>query len=333
MFGNRLANFVIQTCDLLIIIGSRLSVPITGYQIKNFSPLSKKIFVDIDKKELIKRNLKTTIKFNNDVGLFLQSINKKIKKNLVTKNKWIKKIKKLKDYLDEDNKYKENKNFVNSFRFINQLSKVMNGNENIVTDMGTSFTCTMQAFKTKKNQRLFTSSGIAAMGFGLPGIIGAYFADKKKLPVCISGDGGLMFNIQELQTVINYKIPLKLFIINNGGYLTMKLMQKKNFKKFVGADDNSGLTLPKFLHVAKSFGFDTLKINKEKNLNQKIRKVLKSKKPTVCEIITPPMQELVPRVQTQMNKDGSFQPAMLENMYPFLGIEKLNKIRKDLLDS
>jgi len=333
LFGNRLANFVIQTCDLLIIIGSRLSVPITGYQIKNFSPLSKKIFVDIDKQELIKRNLKTTIKFNNDLGLFLKSINNKIKKNLVMKKKWIKKIKKLKDYLDEDSKYKENKNFVNSFRFINQLSKVMNGNENIVTDMGTSFTCTMQAFKTKKNQRLFTSSGIAAMGFGLPGIIGAYFADKRKLPVCISGDGGLMFNIQELQTVINYKIPLKLFIINNGGYLTMKLMQKKNFKKFVGADDNSGLTLPKFLHVAKSFGFDTLKINKEKNLNQKIRKVLKSKKPTVCEIITPPMQELVPRVQTQMNKDGSFQPAMLENMYPFLGIEKLNKIRKDLLDS
>jgi acetolactate synthase-1/2/3 large subunit len=151
--------------------------------------------------------------------------------------------------------------------------------------------------------------------------------------VCISGDGGLMFNLQELQTIINYKIPLKLFIINNGGYLTMKLMQRKNFKKFVGADDNSGLTLPKFLHVARSFGFETFKIDKEKNLNKKIREVLKSKNPTVCEIITPPMQELVPRVQTQMNRDGSFQPAMLDNMYPFLGITKVNEIRKDLLDS
>ena len=332
LFGNRIANFVIQSCDLLIIIGSRLSVPITGYQMKNFSPLSKKIFIDVDKKELIKRNIKTTIQFNNDVGLFLEHINNKIKKDLIIKRNWIEKIKKLKNYLNEDAWYKKDKKFVNSFRFINELSKVMKGNENIVTDMGTSFTCTMQAFKTKKNQRLFTSSGIAAMGFGLPGIIGAYFADKKKLPVCISGDGGLMFNIQELQTVINYKIPLKLFIINNGGYLTMKLMQRKNFKKFVGADDNSGLTLPKFLHVAKSFGFDTYKIDKEKNLKEKIKKVLKSDKPTVCEIITPPMQELVPRVQTQMNKDGSFQPAMLDNMYPFLGIKKVNEIRKDLLD-
>ena len=333
LFGNRIANFVIQSCDLLIIIGSRLSVPITGYQMKNFSPLSKKIFIDVDKRELIKTNINTTIQFNNEVGLFLDYINNKIKKNLNIKKNWIEKIKKLKNYLNEDAWYKKNKKFINSFRFINELSKVMKGNENIVTDMGTSFTCTMQAFKTKKNQRLFTSSGIAAMGFGLPGIIGAYFADKKKLPVCISGDGGLMFNIQELQTVINYKIPLKLFIINNGGYLTMKLMQRKNFKKFVGADDNSGLSLPKFLNVARSFGFDTYKIDKEKNLKEKIKKVLKSKKPTVCEIITPPMQELVPRVQTQMNKDGSFQPAMLDNMYPFLGIKKVNEIRKDLLDS
>ena len=201
-----------------------------------------------------------------------------------------------------------------------------------MTDMGTSFTCTMQSFKVKKGQRLFTSSGIAAMGFGLPGIIGAYYGNKKKLPICISGDGGLMFNIQELQTFINYKIPVKIFIINNGGYLTMKLMQKKNFQKFVGADDNSGLTLPKFLNVAKAFGFDILKLSNEKKLNYRLSKILSSKKPTVCEIITPPMQELVPRVQTQMNKDGTFEPAMLDNMYPFLDRNIIKKIRHEFLN-
>ena len=333
LFGNRIANFAVQSCDLLLIIGSRLSVPITGYQMKNFSPLSKKIFVDIDKKEIIKRRLKTDLKFNNDIGAFLKNINKKISKKFIKRKIWIDKLTKLKNYLDEDNKYKKNKNFVNSFRFINSLSKVLKGKENIVTDMGTSFTCTMQTFKTKKNQRLFTSSGIAAMGFGLPGIIGTFFVDKKKIPVCISGDGGLMFNLQEFQTVINYKIPLKLFIINNGGYLTMKLMQQKNFKKFVGADDKSGLTLPDFLKVAKSFNFKTIKLKNENNLNKNLKNILNSKKATVCEIVTPPMQELVPRVQTQMNKDGTFQPAMLDNMYPFLGIEKINEIRKDLLES
>ena len=243
---------------------------------------------------------------------------------------WLNSLQKLKKFLNEDNKYKKINNSINSFRFINSLSKVLKGNENIVTDMGTSFTCTMQSFKTKKKQRLFTSSGIAAMGFGLPGIIGAYFADKNKLPICITGDGGLMFNIQELQTLINYKVPVKLFIINNGGYLTMKLMQQKNFKKFIGADKKSGLSMPKFISVAKSFGFDTIKISNEINLEKKLKNILSSKKATVCEIITPSMQDLVPRVQTQMNKDGTFQPAILDNMYPFLGMEKVNKIREDL---
>ena len=110
-------------------------------------------------------------------------------------------------------------------------------------------------------------------------------------------------------------------------------MQQKNFKKFVGADNTSGLTLPKFLKVAKSFGFKTIKLDNENNLDKNINKIIKSKHAIICEIITPPMQELVPRVQTQMNKDGSFEPAMLDNMYPFLGTEKVNKIREDLLNS
>lgn len=142
-----------------------------------------------------------------------------------------------------------------------------------------------------------------------------------------------MFNIQELQTIINYKIPVKIFIINNGGYLTMKLMQKKNFKKFIGADSKSGLSLPDLLNVAKSFGFETTKISNEKNIKRKLLKLISNNKACVCEIITPPMQELVPRVQTQMNKDGSFEPAMLDNMYPFMKKGIVNNIRKKLLFS
>ena len=298
---------------------------------KNFSPHSKKIFVDIDKNEINKREIKASLQFNNNIYDFLEKINSKLKKKINTKSSWVNNLKKTKLFLDEDNQYKEDKNYINSFRFIKSLSNTLKGGENIVTDMGTSFTCTMQTFKTKKDQRLFTSSGIAAMGFGLPGTIGAYFADKKKLPICITGDGGIMFNIQELQTFINYKIPVKIFIINNDGYLTMKLMQKKNFKQFIGADKNSGLSLPNFLNVAKAFGFEIEKFDNEKSLDKKLKTILNSKKATVCEIITPPMQELVPRVQTQMNKDGTFEPAMLDNMYPFLGQEIVKTIREQLL--
>ena len=332
LFGNRIANFVVQSCDLLIILGSRLSVPITGYQIKNFSPKSKKIYVDIDKKEIFKRGLKVNLAIKEDVALFLKNINLFLnkKKNVVKKN-WITELTKLKKEIDEDNSYKKEKRHVNSFNFINALSKNLKGNDTIVTDMGTSFTCTMQTFKTKKTQRLFTSSGIAAMGFGLPGLIGAYFADQKKTPICITGDGGTMFNLQELHTIKNYNIPVKIFIINNGGYLTMKLMQRKNFNKFIGSEKKSGLTLPDFINLSKSLGFKTSRLNTDKTLDRDLKKILSSNSATVCEVLMPSMQELVPRVQTPMNKDGTFEPAMIDNMYPFFSQDKLKGIREKLL--
>lgn len=332
LFGNRISNFALQACDLLIILGSRLSVPITGYQIKNFSPKSKKIYIDIDKYEMIKRNLKIDYKLNIDLKIFLKKLNLDLKnKKTIIKNKWVKTLRDLDHYLDEDNSYKDRKGYINSFNFIHNLSDCLSGNENIVTDMGTSFTCTMQSFKTKYNQRLFTSSGVAAMGFGLPGLLGVYFAQKNKKPICITGDGGIMFNLQELQTIINHKIPAKIFIINNQGYLTMKLMQKKNFKKFVGADKKSGVNFPDFIKLSSLLGYQTLKITNQNNLRVKLKKILKSSKPTVCEVMMPPMQELTPRVQTQMNKDGTFEPSFIDNMYPFLNKRKLNEIRKKLV--
>jgi len=332
LFGNRLANFAIQTCDLLVVLGSRLSVPITGYQIKNFSPKSKKIYVDIDNNEITKNSLKVNLAYNCDLKEFLEKLNFYLKKKkMIRATSWIEELKKLKHTLDEDGKYRKEKKYINSFNFINILSKVLKGNETIVTDMGTSFTCTMQTFKTKGKQRLFTSSGIASMGFGLPGSIGAYFGDKNKMPICITGDGGIMFNLQELQTFISYKIPVKIFIMNNGGYLTMKLMQDKNFKKFVGADEDSGVKLPDFLKLSKCLGYQIDLINSTKNIEKRLKKILGSNKPTVCEIMMSPMQELIPRVQTQMNKDGTFEPALLDNMYPFFSKERLIEIREKLL--
>ena len=332
LFGNRIANLAIQSCDLLIVLGSRLSVPITGYQIKNFSPNSKKIYVDIDRFEIKKRGLKTDISINSDLNFFLEKLKSYLKnKNKIQKVTWVKELTKWKNFLGEDKNYKNQNKYINSFNFINHLSRKLDSKKNIVTDMGTSFTCTMQSFKIKKNQRLFTSSGIAAMGFGLPGLIGAHFADKSKTPICITGDGGIMFNLQELQTIKNYKIPAKIFIINNGGYLTMKLMQKKNFKKFIGSDKKSGLELPNFSKLSKGFDYDFFTINTEKGIDKILSKILKSNKAVICEVMMPPMQELVPRVQTQMNKDGTFEPAMLDNMYPFISKDRLKLIRQGLL--
>tara|TARA_B100000579_G_C22818304_1_gene849136 strand:+ start:324 stop:2120 length:1797 start_codon:yes stop_codon:yes gene_type:complete len=328
IFGERTSNLAVESSDLLIILGTRLSIPQTGYVKKNFSPNSKKIFVDIDRNEMNAKEFSNfLLKLNIDLKYFLKGAitfikNKKIKKfyswtNLILD--WKKK------YSVVENKHSLDNKFINSFDFIDILSKNLKGNETIVTDMGTSFTCTMQSFNIKKplKQRLFTSSGLASMGFGLPGIIGAYFADNKKKPICISGEGGLMFNLQELQTIKNYSIPLKLFIIENKGYLTMKLMQKKNFKRIVGADPKSGVTFPSFKKLADTFKFEYIKIQNNKILEH-LKKVLKSKRPVIAEVNLHPYQELVPRIQNRLNKDGTFMVPKFDDLYPHLSEEKLN---------
>ena len=165
----------------------------------------------------------------------------------------------------------KNDKFINSFFFIKKLSEKLKIYSSIVTDMGTSFTCTMQAMKINNhiNQRLFTSSGLSSMGFGLPGSIGASFANPKKTIICIAGDGGFMFNLQELQTIKHYKLPIKIFVLENKGYLTMQLMQKNHFKKLTGSDPNSGISIPDLRKIAKGFDLDYFKLN-TKNIDNQI---------------------------------------------------------------
>ena len=213
---------------------------------------------------------------------------------------------------------------INSFNFINDLSNACNGNESIITDMGTSFSCTMQTFSIKNSnkQRLYTSSGLAAMGFGLPGAIGSSIANPKRDIICITGDGGLMFNLQELQTVKNYKLPIKIFILQNKGYLTMKLMQKRNFKLYVGSEQSSGLTFPDFKKVSLSFGIKYKKL-KPNNVYNQLKKIFKIKESLIVEVEIDEYQELVPRLQSYLTKKGDFINPKFDDLFPPLDKELL----------
>ncbi len=328
IFGDRASNFTIQNSDLVLILGSRLSQPLTGYRMDLFVPSGKFIMVDIDKREILKFKKKIKLGINEDLKIFIDSFVHYLKKKKILINshkKWLNFCK------NQKNKYQvilENhldKNKVNSFNFINTLSKVIKTKTNIVTDMGTSFTCTMQTFATKNNQRLFTSSGLAAMGYGIPGSIGASFANLKSNTICITGDGGTMFNIQELQTIAHHKLPIKIFVLFNNGYLTMKLMQKKNFKNFVGSDPKSGISCPDFTKIAKAFNIKSIKISNSKNLNQKITNFLKIKGPSICQIDMPDYQPLIPRLQTKMDKNRNFLPTPIDNLFPFLSETEYKK--------
>ena len=335
IMGERFGNFAIQNADLLIILGSRMSIPCIGYSTELFSPNSYKIMVDIDVEESKKNSIQIDYLFNTDLNQFLGALSEFIyTKGYSLNNKhkdWIEKIQLLKNkypvFLDEYN-YTPTK--INSFYFMEKLSPFLNENNIVVTDMGTSFTCTMQSLKTDGLFRLFTSYSLCPMGFGLPGAIGAYYGSKNKSIICICGDGGIQMNIQELQTLIHNKIPIKIFVLNNNGYLAISLMQDNLFEgKYIGSNSSSGVSSPKFSAVASAYGIKSFVVNNQTELNKLLPEILSLNETVLCEIMMVENQKLIPKLQSQRDVSGNFISASLENMFPYLPKEELNEIMID----
>ncbi len=328
IMGERAGNFAVQNSDVLLIIGSRMSIPQVGYNYNIFARAAKKIVVDIDPVESNKRTLKPDLAITVSAEKFIAELLRQLedRKSRSQKSDWINRCRTWKkDYPVVLPEYEKNREGVNSFYFIDVLSSKLKSDAVVVTDMGTSFTCTMQTFKTKPGQRLFTSSGHASMGFGLPGAIGACFGHNKKKTICISGDGGLQMNIQELQTLVHYRLPIILFVLNNKGYLTIKLMQQNHFGRYVGSEESSGVSFPDILKVAKAYGIPAMRISNQKQLLNKIDSVLSKKGPFICEIMMPENQPLIPRVSSLKKPDGTIVSRPLEDLYPFLSREEFER--------
>lgn len=334
ILGERAANFAVQNADLLLILGSRMSIPNVGYQSHLFSPNSIKIMVDIDQEEMDKPTIKIDYPINEDLHKFMSKLlvtltladTKSDVTPLPSFYSWIKKTQEWKKkYPVFQSGYEEvpNRKSINSYHFMELLSKELTSNHIIVTDMGTSYTCTMQALKMNGKNRLFTSSACCSMGFGLPGAIGAYFADPTKEIILIAGDGGFQMNIQELQTIVHYKIPIKIFILNNKGYLAISLMQDNLFKgNYIGANKKSGVSSPDFVKVAKAYGIDAVQIANYHMLG----KLLENKRALLIEVPMIENQPLIPRVQSSKKEDGSIISNSLENMFPYLDEEEMKNI-------
>lgn len=328
IIGDRAANFTVQNSDLLLIIGSRMSIPQVGYNYETFAREAKKIMVDIDEKEIRKPSIRVDLPIIADAKKFMIEMLRQLEQQKVNLkvSDWIEKCRRWKaGYPVILPEYKENKETVNSFYFMGILSEKLDKSAIVVTDMGTSFTCTMQTFKVKRGQRLFTSSGLSPMGFGLPGSIGSCFASNRKKVICITGDGGLQMNIQELQTVVHHNLPIIIFVLNNGGYLTIKLMQQNHFGRYVGSDKDSGLSCPDIIKVAGAYGIKTERIANHDELHAKIDGILAEPGPLVCEIIMSENQPLIPRASSIKKPDGTIISRPLEDMYPFLSREELLK--------
>lgn len=332
ILGNRIPNFAIQKADLLIILGTRLSIPNIGYQTELFSPHSQKIMVDIDSTEMNKKSIRIDLKIESDLRIWLSNL--PIEKLHVDSRseKWKRVLNELeKEFGIENENLITEKGKIDSYKVIDELSRLIPQNSILATDMGTSFTCTMQAFKNVNNVRLFTSSGTSSMGFGLPGAIGAYFADPTKPIYLIAGDGGFQMNIQELQTVVHHKIPLKIIVLNSNGYLAISIMQNNLFNgRLVGSDPNSGVDAPAFTNVANAYGIRSQKISSIDELQLAIIRGKLNNNPELFEIDIPANQFMRPRSQSLRRDDGTFYSHGIEIMWPYLENHDLDHIESKL---
>ena len=299
IFGERSANLAVQHADCILVLASRLSIPCTGYDSSKFARNAKIIMVDIDVNEVFKHTMKSTYQYIGDVRDFIHQFDV-----AVNVPDWIEQVRQWKNTLSVFNEpHTRVDGFVNSYDLMKELGTLVNQHDIVVTDMGTSFTCTMQALRNHGN-RVFTSSGLCSMGFGLPGAIGAWSADKTKRVICIAGDGGFQMNIQELQTVVQYKIPLKIIILNNNGYLAISLMQDNLFKNRFGADISS----PDFNAIAMAYGIPVF---------ETVRESLSLDGISLVNVNMVRNQLLIPRVMSYKDPiTNQIKSGTLENMFP-----------------
>ncbi len=316
--GNRLANFVIQNSDLVISMGCRLSVPLTGFQYETFAREAKICVIDINSDEHKKNTVKIDHFFKLDLkhlipNLVSCNLNRNFKEWTNTCNKW----KKLWPTIEDNH---DDKNGINLYSFMNILNKNLRDRCSVIADAGSAGYVSAQSLKIKSNKQRFIMPGAQMeMGFSIPCAIGVAEANKKDIVYAITGDGSFQLNIQELQTISHYKYNIKLFIWNNSGYLSIKSTQSRFFKgRDIGAGPKSGLTFPEIEKIAEAYKIKYKKISTKKQLNSLLQKHKVQDGPEIIEVICPEIQEIIPTAATKTLDDGSLVSSPLEDMYPFM---------------
>lgn len=325
--GDRGANLILQEADLLIVLGSRLDPSITAFNHKNFGKKAKKVMVDIDKAEIDKMEMDLEVTAVCNVKKFILEMNLELNKaniefsNEDIKRQWIKYCKHIRaKYPVVTKEHKEAKGFVSAYYFIDELCRNLNANDIIVPESsGGAGEITYQAFKLKKGQKMKNAAGLGSMGFGLPYSIGACLANDNKRTILINGDGAFQLNIQELETLNRLNLPVKIFIWNNGGYASIRAMQRNTFDgHYVASEENSGLTMPSLSKIANAYGLKTFVAATNEEMIKVLPEVLNSDGPVLCELMVSPDETVSPRTKTIKLEDGKMISKPLEDMWPFL---------------
>jgi len=326
VYGQRHANLILQSADYVLAIGTRLAIPQIGYSLEELAPDARIDLVDIDPNEVNKMAERATEAIESDAGLFLSKLGKELPSKIHSNySEWFEHIRKVKDKFPLiAQEHQDSNNFMNSYRVIEKLNGEFKDDSILVTDMGTALLSGFYGLELSENQQLMTSTGLGEMGFGLPAAVGAAFGNPDKDVICLNADGGMMMNLQELQTITHHKLNVKIFVFNNDGYLMIKRSQMALLEgRFVGVDSNSGLSCPDFKKIADAFELPYFKLKTWGDFEKGFKQTLNSHGPVLIEIFMDPVQGFFPRLMTSSSPDGTLVSPPLEDLSPLISIEDL----------
>ena len=327
IYGQRSANFIFQKADLIIVIGSRISTPQSGYDLKEIGRCAKIVMVDIDETEF--KNF-AHVHVLSDCGKFIENMGDM----QCERPEWVTECRNIRNEFPLVEKAHVDEEFPNSYKIIDKISDYLTSNHVIVTDMGTALLSGHNTIRLKEGATMFSSYGLGEMGYGLPAAFGAAIAAPHKQIICLNCDGGMMMNLQELQTIMQHKLNVKIIIFNNDGYLMMKHTQKLLFNGVLtAANSETGIVLPDYMKVAEAFGYEKFRLKSWDDFNSHFKTFVESDKPAICEIFMPPEQDFVPKVKGVLLEDGSIFAPPLEEMSPLLPYETVQRIMGDFISN
>lgn len=323
--GNRGGNFTVQNSDCVLILGSRLNIRQISYNYKAFARHAYKIMVDVDAAEMAKPTLSIDMPVHADLRSFFQVARELTFEPQPKHREWLAWTKeRVAKYPVVQEAYWDNEETVNPYCFADVLTSSLEEKDWIVTGDGTACVVTFQAAKLKKGQRLFTNSGAASMGFDIPAAIGAFYARPPKRLVCIAGDGSIQMNLQDLQTMVASRMPIKLFVLNNRGYHSIRQTQHNFFQgHVVGCGEESGLSFPDMEKIATAYGIPFSRARNHAELEKVVGSTLNAPGLQICEIMLDLKQPFAPRLSSRRLEDGRMVTAPLEDMFPFLERDEL----------
>ena len=332
----RAPNFAVQNCDLLISIGCRLDNIITAYNPQGFARDAKKIIVDVDQNEIDKLDMNISVSVACDAAEFIKTMVKEaVPLHMDWKGWQFLCTDWKKRYTVNDGKPFSQKGVISHYQLMNMLSEVIPEETLIATgSSGLAVEAFYTVFRNKPKQRVFLTSGLGSMGYGLPAAIGACFAHDRRPMVAIESDGSLQLNIQELATIKAFNLPITLVVMNNDGYASIRNTQKNYFdERYVGTGPESGLFLPDLEKLALTYGISFVRITDASELDKKLSKVIKSKSPVIIDVQLIKNEILTPKVSALPQSDGSIISMPLEDMSPLLSLSQLKQeMIVDLLD-